>query len=75
MQPTQQQTNTQDIIRHSGRWITERQFAEIHSIPKASLANWRFRDRVAQRNEALPGYPRYRRFGRAVRYWMPAETA
>lgn len=75
MQLTQQAATAQDIIRHSGRWVTERAYAEIHSIPKASLANWRFRDRIAQRDEAPPGLPRYRRFGRAVRYWIPPDEA
>ena len=38
-----------------------------------TLANWRYRDRMAGRSGALPGYPQYRRFGRAIRYWIEDE--
>lgn len=70
-----QVTNAKDILRNSGRWVTERTYAEIHSLAKGSLANWRFRDRRAGRTEALPGYPRYKYWGTAVRYWLPpSET-
>jgi len=75
MQTTEQVSNTQEIIRRHGRWVTEKQYSEIHSIPKASLANWRFRDRMAQRPGAAPGMPQYRHFGRAVRYWLPPDEA
>jgi hypothetical protein len=56
-----------------GRWVTEGAYSEIYSIPRQSLANWRYRDLRAGRTEALPGYPRYRRFGKAVRYLLEDE--
>ena len=61
-----QATNTQ-----CGRWVRERTYAEFHDLAKGSLANWRFRDRQAGRKEAPPGYPRYKYWGTAVRYWLP----
>jgi len=72
---TAQASKTSQQICQSGRWVTERTYAEIHGLAKATLANWRFRDGRAGRNEAAPGYPRYRRFGRAVRYWLPADSS
>ena len=70
-----QVTNTQDILTHCDRWVTERAYAEIHSLARGTLTNWRFLDRRAGRTEALPGYPRYRYFSTSVRYWLPLETA
>lgn len=54
-----------------GRWVTARQFSSITSIPVGTLAHWRHQDRQAARAEPQPGKPRYRRFGTAVRYWLP----
>jgi len=64
--------STQTLV--SGRWITERQYAELHSISRQTLSNWRFRDRRAGRSSASPGYPVYRRFGRAVRYYLIEDS-
>jgi hypothetical protein len=75
MQAEQQTTTAEEIIRCSGRWVTERTYAQVHGLTKGTLSNWRFRDRLAGRNEAAPGFPWYRHFGRAVRYWLPAEGA
>ena len=58
-----------------GRWVTERAYAEWHGLSKQTLTNWRWRDRKAGLSEAAAGYPQYRRFGRAVRYWLPSEDA
>jgi len=53
-----------------GKWVTEVVFAEIHGLSRQTLCNWRYRDHLAGRNEAEAGYPVYKRFGRAVRYWL-----
>lgn len=66
---------TDATTQESGRWVTERTYAEIHGLAKNTLANWRWRDRVAKRPEAAPGTPQYRRFGRAIRYWLPLAPA
>ena len=50
------------------RWLTEREYAEIHAIARQTLRNWRYQDRQAGRDGAAPGKPAYRRFGGAVRY-------
>ena len=70
-----QLTTTQQILNQSGIWVTARTYARSRSLTEGTLANWRYRDSRAGRTEAAPGLPKYRRFGRAVRYWMPAETA
>jgi hypothetical protein len=61
-----------DLTRLAGRWVTEARYAETYSISRQSLANWRYRDRQAGRTEAGPGFPVYRRFGKAVRYLLEA---
>jgi hypothetical protein len=66
------QTATRQTLS-AGRWVTEQVFSEIHSISRQTLANWRYRDRLAGRTEAAPGFPIYRRFGKAVRYLLEAE--
>jgi hypothetical protein len=58
-----------------GLWVTERVYAEIHSLTKNTLANWRWRDRRAGRKEAEEGKPQYKRFGHSVRYWVSGESA
>ena len=55
------------------RWVTEAQYSDIYSISRQTLANWRFHDSRAGRTEARPGYPTYRRFGRAIRYLLESE--
>lgn len=47
-----------------GHWVTEREFARIHSLHRQTLCNWRYEDRKAGRDHAEIGYPQYRRFGR-----------
>ena len=61
------------VAPRPGRWIKEAEFASIHGLSRQTLCNWRYRDRKAGRTEALPGYPQYRYFGCAVRYWLPPE--
>ena len=58
-----------------GRWIKEAEFASIHGLSRQTLCNWRYRDRKGGRTQAAPGYPEYRYFGRAVRYWLSAGLA
>ncbi len=62
-----------NILKVAGRWVTEREYAALHSLHPATLCNWRFRDRKAGRTEAAPGFPAYRRFGKAVRYWLASD--
>lgn len=57
----------------AGRWVTAAVYARVAGISTNTLANWRYQDRKAGRNEAEPDKPRYRYFGSAVRYWLPAE--
>jgi len=52
----------------TGRWVTEAEYAQYAGLARQTLTNWRHQDRKAGRTEALQGFPRYRRFGRAVRY-------
>jgi hypothetical protein len=54
----------------TGRWVNERDYAAHFGIARQTLANWRWLDLQAGRSEAAPGFPRYRRFGRAIRYWL-----
>jgi hypothetical protein len=65
--------NTSTQIIHTGRWVTAKVYARTYGLTEDTLGNWRWRDRQAGRDEAQPGFPRYRRFGRAVRYWLLAE--
>lgn len=60
------------ILQAGGRWITARDYSELHSIPVKSLDAWRYRDHLQGRTTAAEGYPVYRRFGRSIRYWVPA---
>ena len=60
---------TNDVQGHGGgRWVTERAYAARYGLARQTLANWRYRDRQAGRDHALPGYPFYKRFGAAIRY-------
>lgn len=54
-----------------GRWVSEAVYADIYALSRQTLTNWRYEDRKAGRNGAREGFPVYRRFGRAVRYWVP----
>lgn len=57
------------------RFVTEAKYAELRSLARQTLSNWRYRDRMAGRNHALPGYPTYRYFGTAVRYVLEDADA
>ena len=57
------------------RWVTAARYSQIHSISVQTLANWRFKDRRDGRTEARAGFPRWRYFGRAVRYLLEEETS
>lgn len=59
----------------AGRWVTEKLYADLHGLSKQTLTNWRYRDRKAGRDQAGPGYPQYRYFGHAVRYWLAGGNA
>ncbi len=60
---------------HRGRWVTEKQYGEIHGLSRQTLCNWRYRDQRAGRMAALDGFPNYRYFGSAVRYWLQIDHA
>lgn len=50
-------------------WVNETLFARLIGSSVQSLRNQRYRDLKDGRKEAKEGYPRYRRFGKSVRYW------
>ena len=58
----------------AGIWVTERVYSELHSISRQNLSIWRYRDKVASRSGAALGFPVYRRFGGAIRYWLPNDA-
>lgn len=70
MQPAQSNTTEQ-----TGKWVSAKVYATFFGLSQDTLGNWRWRDRRAGRSEAVPGFPVYRRFGRAVRYWLPSQNA
>ncbi len=53
------------------RLVTEAEYSQLTGIARGTLRNWRYQDRREGRDGARPGYPEYRRFGRAVRYRPP----
>lgn len=55
------------------RWTTAAEFARLTGISQQTLANWRYQDRLAGREGPAPGYPLYRYFGGAVRYYLDPE--
>jgi hypothetical protein len=57
----------------TGRWVPAKVYAAMFCLSVQSLANWRHRDRAAGRNAAAPGFPVYRRWGKAIRYWLDAR--
>jgi DNA-binding transcriptional regulator YiaG len=59
--------------KRPGRWVTAAEFAAFAGVSVQTLANWRWKDRRAGRDGPGPGKPIYRRFGRAVRYFLPEE--
>jgi hypothetical protein len=64
---------TKTVTSRGGRWVSDREYAELADLPRQTLANWRFRDRKAGRRQPDPSYPIYRYFGGAVRYWLSEE--
>jgi hypothetical protein len=68
------EVNSKKNINHQGhanaipRWVSEKVYGPAHEIQLQTLRNWRYLDRQAGRTHAAPGFPVYRRFGRAVRY-------
>jgi non-ribosomal peptide synthetase component F len=54
----------------AGRWVTAAEYAAFAGVSVQTLANWRWQDRKAGRDGPAPGKPLYRRFGRAVRYFL-----
>jgi hypothetical protein len=54
-----------------GVWVTPKQFARMFGLSEQGLANARSRERKTGRRP--PDAPVWRRFGRSVRYWVPAE--
>jgi hypothetical protein len=63
----------QAVTVGGGRWATVKEYVAFTGLSAQTLANWRYRDSQAGRTEAQPGFPRYRRFGGSVRYWLAAE--
>lgn len=62
---------TQQNIK--AEWVTGSQYAAIHHLSEQTLATWRRQDKLAGRDGAAPGFPRYKRFGRAIRYRLEPE--
>jgi hypothetical protein len=54
----------------AGRWVTAAEYAAFAGVSVQTLADWRWQDRKAGRDGPAPGKPLYRRFGRAVRYFL-----
>ena len=63
------------VSDYPGRWVTAKLYSEIYNLPVPTLSNWRFHDKKAGRTEAAPGFPKYFRFGRSVRYWVPSDAS
>lgn len=61
------------IVNPVARWISAREFSRLTGISPQTLANWRYQDRLAGREGPLPGYPLYRRFGGAIRYYLDPQ--
>ena len=63
----------QEQQRPAGTWVSTRTYAQIHGLAPQTLANWRYRDRKEGRSGAKEGYPKYRYFGAAVRYFLESN--
>ncbi len=50
------------------RWVTAKELSRLTGLAPGTLANWRHLDQKSGSRSARPGFPVYRRFGRAVRY-------
>ena len=61
-------SNANQINEVAVRWITAAELARLTGLSEQTLANWRLADRRAGCPGGRPGYPRWRSFGRAVRY-------
>ncbi len=61
------------VMNDQGKWVAAKVYAERSGIHIGTLANWRHKDLREGRTEARPGFPVYRRFGAAVRYWMDSS--
>ena len=61
---------TTPTIQAPGREVTPKVYSALKGISENTLGAWRLEDQRAGRNEALPGKPVYRRYGRAIRYWL-----
>lgn len=59
-----------DQSKSSGRWVTAKVYAKHFGLSIYVLANWRYDDKCAGRAQPESGFPVYKRFGRAVRYWL-----
>ncbi len=62
------------IVPAAGFWDSDKLYSQLFGIPRQTLATWRFYDKKAGRLEAEPGKPRYRRWGRSVKYWFEPGT-
>lgn len=52
-----------------GRWLTEKQAAQLLGLAPSTLRAWRVKEERGERRPVLL----WRRFGRAVRYWIGPE--
>jgi len=59
-----------ETISH-GAWVTPRQYAKLFQLSEQGLANARSRERRTGQRD--PHAPIWRKFGKAVRYFVPAE--
>lgn len=59
--------------KKKGRWVSPKEFAELTGTNEQTLANQRSKDRKAGCPDGRPEYPKHKKFGTAVRYWLEAE--
>ena len=65
--------SNREVDQIERRWVMAAEYAKAHSLAVQTLANWRHEDNKAKRRGPRPGFPAYRKFGNAVRYWLPAD--
>jgi hypothetical protein len=72
MKPTQIAHNRPT---RKGKWVTPEKYEEFSDVKVAVLCNWRSQDKKQGRKGPLPGSgkPVYRRFGKAIRYFLPDD--
>jgi hypothetical protein len=66
-----QETTTQEItaaVVQQLRLIDTAAKAEQLGLSEETLNGWRYRDHKAGRSQALPGFPKYFKYGKAIRY-------